>query len=113
MGEAGGEGCLKRHDAVSNFNLAGVHDEPLPLSWCDVLKTYKEAAELLRCSVTNVRLLVDRGALAVIPTGANGKGFKIEDEELRRFIDERRHFRGRDASSFSAKLKPVKLKHLR
>jgi excisionase family DNA binding protein len=104
---------LKRHDVALNLNVAGVHDEPLPLLRCNVLKTYREAAEYLRCSVTNIRQLVDRGALAVVPTGANGKGFKIEQSEIDRFISERRVLRGRDANRFSEKCKPIKLKHLR
>jgi excisionase family DNA binding protein len=72
-----------------------------------------EVAERLNCSVQNVYSLIDRGVLDAFRIGANGKGYRVSEEQLSAFLNERREHRGKDAPSFSLKCKPVRLKHLR
>jgi predicted site-specific integrase-resolvase len=62
----------------------------------------REVAERLNCSVANVHALRDAGLLRCVATGADGKGLRVEDVELKRFIADRRELRGRDANQFSA-----------
>ena len=64
------------------------------------MNTFRQVAEKLGCSLSNVYGLKDAGLLAVVPTGAGGKGYRVTDEELERFIRERREHRGKDAGSF-------------
>ena len=52
-----------------------------------------EVAERLNCSLTNVYALKDQGQLTVVATGAGGKGFRVAEEDLKKFIDEGRRAR--------------------
>ena len=70
-----------------------------------------EVASRLNCSLSNVYSLVQSGRLFVISTGATGKGFRVTEEELLRFIEEGR--RGSRPSSPPIRSKPITLKHLR
>ncbi len=55
-----------------------------------MLLRLSEVAERLKCSISNVHNLKDAGKLAVISTGASGKGYRVELEELERFIAQQR-----------------------
>ena len=57
----------------------------------------REVAERLNCSISNVYALKDAGLLAVIRTGAGGKGYVVEEAEVERFIRERREHPGKNA----------------
>jgi excisionase family DNA binding protein len=70
-----------------------------------------EVASRLNCSLSNVYSLVQGGRLSVISTGATGKGFRVTEEELLRFIEEGR--RGSRPSPPPIRSKPITLKHLR
>lgn len=69
----------------------------------------REVAERLRCSISNVHSLIEKGELPVYHVGANGKGIRISEEDLTTFLTSRRHA-GRQRS-----FRPVsvRLKHLR
>ncbi len=75
-------------------------------------RTLREAAELMNVSIGTIYNLKDRGLIVVSRLGVS-KGFRISDEEIARFVAERREHRGKDAPSFSPKCQPVKLRHLR
>ena len=64
-----------------------------------MLKLVK-VAERLGCSLSNVYSLKDQGLLAVVTTGAGGKGFRVAPEELERFIRERRKFQNKSSAAF-------------
>lgn len=72
----------------------------------------REVAERLGCSISNVYALKDAGLLAVIRTGAGGKGFVVEEAELERFIRERREHPGKSAPPASKTSNPRLFKHL-
>ena len=55
-----------------------------------MLLRLSEVAEQLKCSVSNVHNLKAAGMLAVISTGASGKGYRVELAELERFIAQQR-----------------------
>jgi excisionase family DNA binding protein len=76
-----------------------------------MLLKLSQVSERLNCSLSNVYSLVQSGRLSVISTGANGKGFRVSEEVLERFIEEGR--RGRRPSMWPERTKPVQLKHLR
>lgn len=61
---------------------------------------FREVAERLNCSISNVYGLKEQGLLAVVTTGAGGKGYRVAPEELERFIREQREQRGKGAASF-------------
>ena len=72
-----------------------------------------EVAERLNCSIANVYALRDAGRLTFVATGATGKGFRVEQTELDRFIRDSREHRGKESSKFPAKTKPGGMfKHL-
>lgn len=73
---------------------------------CNVLKI-SEVAQRLNCSIANVYALRDAGRLVFVSTGANGKGFRVEESELERFIRESREHRGKDVPEFPTKTKPT------
>lgn len=66
-------------------------------------------AERLNCSVANVYALKDQGLLAVISTGANGRGYRVSEEELARFLEERKANRRTESPTWPASSSP---KHL-
>ncbi len=70
-----------------------------------------EVAERLNCSLANVYALRDAGLLVCVATGANGKGFRVTQEELERFVTERRAERRMEAPTWSASSSPSP-KHL-
>jgi excisionase family DNA binding protein len=76
-----------------------------------MLLKLNEVSQRLNCSLSNVYSLVQSGRLAVISTGATGKGFRVSEDELLRFIKEGR--RGRRPSAWPERTNPVQLKHLR
>ena len=53
-----------------------------------MLLKLSQVSERLNCSLSNVYALVDSGKLAAISTGAAGKGYRVPEEELQRFIEE-------------------------
>jgi excisionase family DNA binding protein len=63
-----------------------------------------QVAERLNCSLSNVYSLVASGKLAVTPTGAGGKGYRVAEDEFHRFVNEAR--RGRMIVPFSPKSRP-------
>lgn len=69
-------------------------------------KKLSEVARLLNTSLSNVYALVADGKLPVICTGANGKGYRVDPDDLQRFIDEGR--KGRRITPPPEKLKPFK-----
>lgn len=77
------------------------------------MMSLKDAAAYLGCSKANIYALKDRGLISVSSVGAGGKGYRVAEEELRRFLEDRRSLRGRDAAPIERRCKPVKLKHLR
>ncbi len=70
-----------------------------------MLKLVK-VAERLGCSLSNVYSLKDQGLLAVVTTGAGGKGFRVAPEELERFIRERRKFQNKGSATFPKNSEP-------
>jgi excisionase family DNA binding protein len=71
-----------------------------------MLLKLREVAQELNTSVSNVYGLIARGALPVVRTGANGKGYRVDAADLSRFIEEGK--RGRRAIPAPEKLKPFK-----
>jgi excisionase family DNA binding protein len=69
-----------------------------------------DVAQRLNCSLSNVYALVESGRLDAVQIGATGKGYRVTEEELQRFIESNR--RGRTPSPWPEKTKPV-LRHLR
>jgi predicted DNA-binding transcriptional regulator AlpA len=49
-----------------------------------------EVAEILSCSLANCYALCDCGDLPAIPVGANGKGLRVSEDDLREFIESRK-----------------------
>lgn len=74
--------------------------------------TISQAAVELNCSPSNVRSLIKKGLLAVVSTGANGKGYRVPQDALERFIVERRVQRQpeRDTPTRSAARAPARPK---
>ena len=72
-----------------------------------------EVAERLNCSLANVYALRDAGLLHCVATGAHGKGLRVEESELERFVADRRDGRRIQAPAYPPNCKPIKLKHLR
>ncbi len=68
-------------------------------------RTLREAAELLNISVSTIFNLKDRGLIAVSRHGVR-KGFRIADEEIERFIQDRKETRQREVPEFSPKANP-------
>src|SRR6185437_1332329 len=71
----------------------------------------KEVAERLNCSVQEVYVLKDAGLLTVVRTGIR-KGYRVEEQELQRYIESRRETRRQDATVFPKKSSPRLFKHL-
>jgi len=72
-----------------------------------MLRTIKEAAEYLSVSVQTVHNLKNSGALQVISVGVS-KGFRVEEDELLRFLKARREHPGKNAPPPSKKSLPFK-----
>lgn len=72
----------------------------------------REVAERLNCSLANVYALKDAGHLICIATGANGKGLRVSEEEITRFLQERMTYR-MTSRVVAPAAKQVRLKHLR
>jgi excisionase family DNA binding protein len=70
-----------------------------------------QVAERLNCSLANVYALKDAGHLICIATGANGKGLRVSEEEINRFLQERMTYR--TSRSVPVPARQVQLKHLR
>jgi excisionase family DNA binding protein len=68
---------------------------------------FRQVAERLGCSISNVYSLKEQGLIAVVSTGAGGKGYRVAEEELDRFIRERREHRGKDAPPIEKKTNPA------
>ena len=49
----------------------------------------KQVSQRLNCSLSNVYALVESGELAHTPVGANGKGIRVSEEQLKAFLAER------------------------
>jgi len=47
-----------------------------------------QVAERLGCSLGNAYALIERGKLAAVKVGAGGRGYRVTEEELARFIEE-------------------------
>jgi excisionase family DNA binding protein len=58
-----------------------------------MLLKMSEVSERLNCSISNVYSLDQCGRLSAICTGATGKGYRVAEEELQRFMDSRQHAR--------------------
>lgn len=71
-----------------------------------------EVAARLNCSLANVYALKDAGLLVCVATGANGKGLRVEEEELERFLRERRERPGRTVRESPRRNAPRAFKHL-
>ena len=65
-----------------------------------------QVAERLNCSLSNVYNLVASGKLTVTPTGASGKGYRVSDDELQRFLSDAR--KGWMIVPFSPRSRPSK-----
>jgi excisionase family DNA binding protein len=63
-----------------------------------------QVADRLNCSLSNVYNLVASGKLTVTPTGAGGKGYRVAEAELQRFLDE--GSKGRMPIPFSPRSRP-------
>jgi excisionase family DNA binding protein len=63
-----------------------------------------EVAVRLNCSLSNVYALVQSGRLPAVATGANGKGYRVREEDFQAFIDEGR--KGRRSPPLPAKENP-------
>jgi len=50
----------------------------------------RDVAVQLNCSLQNVHELIRRGLLACIRVGAGGRGLRVEEAELQRFLEGRR-----------------------
>jgi excisionase family DNA binding protein len=72
----------------------------------DALKKLREVAETLNTSLSNVYSLVSQGRLPVVRTGANGKGYRVAQADLDRFIEEGK--KGRRIAPPPEKLRPFK-----
>lgn len=46
----------------------------------------KQVAERLQCSLSNVYALVQSGRLPVVTTGARGKGYRVSEDDLAKFL---------------------------
>lgn len=64
----------------------------------------KDVAKRLNCSLANVYALVESGELSSIPIGANGKGLRVSEEQLKTFLD----LRERKPADPPAKHKPAR-----
>ena len=71
-----------------------------------VMLKLSQVAERLNCSLSNVYNLVTSGRLMVTPTGAGGKGYRVAEDELQRFLEESR--KGRMLAPFSPRLRPTR-----
>lgn len=49
----------------------------------------RQVAQRLNCSLSNVYALVESGELAHTLVGANGKGIRVSDDQLKAFLAER------------------------
>lgn len=74
-----------------------------------MLLRLSQVAERLNCSLQNVYSLKDSGALPVISVGANGKGYRVREEDLLAFIENGRH--GRRPQEWPD-TNPHRLKHI-
>lgn len=72
-----------------------------------------QVAERLACSISNVYSLVESGKLGSFRVGANGKGYRVSEDQLNAFLEERRESRHKEVPAFPKKLNPIKLKHLK
>jgi excisionase family DNA binding protein len=72
----------------------------------DTLKKLSEVAVVLNTSLSNVYSLVSQGRLPIVRTGANGKGYRVVQADLERFIEEGK--KGRRIAPSSEKLRPFK-----
>jgi excisionase family DNA binding protein len=77
-----------------------------------MLLSLREVADRLKCSIANVYALKDSGHLVCIATGANGKGFRVSEEELERFMTSR-SVAPNYVAPMASPVRQVKLKHLR
>lgn len=72
----------------------------------------REVAERLNCSLSNVYALIEQGRLATVSVGAGGKGYRVAEAELQRFLAERRRHLGKETPT-SPKNKTLRpFKHL-
>jgi excisionase family DNA binding protein len=69
-----------------------------------------QVSERLNCSLSNVYALVESGRLTVTITGAGGRGYRVTEAELNRFIDAGR--KGRNIAPPSPRSNPSPFKHL-
>lgn len=74
------------------------------------LLTVREAAELLKCSATNVYSLIDSGLLPVVRVG-NAKGYRIDPNDINAFIRDRKEAKPGSQSN-DIPTRP-KLKHIK
>jgi len=72
-----------------------------------MLLSLKEAAERLSVSIQTVHNLKNSGALHVIRVGVS-KGFRVEEDEIARFLETRREHPGKNAPPPSKKAVPFK-----
>lgn len=77
-----------------------------------MLLTLRQASEFLGCSLANVYALKDLGLLPVVSVGAGGKGFRIEQAELERWINQRREHPGKNAPPPPPRNVPQPFTHL-
>lgn len=73
------------------------------------LVTVKEAARLLGCSEANLYGLLESGKLPYVPIGRR-KGYRIDVEDLHRFIEQRKILNQPQESLHRARLR---LKHVK
>ena len=71
-----------------------------------------EVATMLRCSLSNVYSLVEQGKLAVISTGAGGKGFRVTEQEIERFKQEHEMKREREEVPIKRQAPRPQLRHI-
>lgn len=57
------------------------------------LLTVSEAAEQLRCSVKQLRRIIDSGALQVVRLGLSARSDRVHPDDLRAYIDSQRRTR--------------------
>ena len=68
------------------------------------LLKFSQVAEILNCSLSNAYALGESGRLPIVRTGASGRGYRVAEEDLKRFINEGK--KGRRIAPFSPKTNP-------